>query len=110
MRANHSDHLSFECDLCEKRFTQKKNLKRHRETVHGQQKSNYLNLTGEQETNPCDTCGANFTRIDNLNRHIHLAHLQDMIKFTCRYCKKQFDKKWVLNRHEQKCNSSISKK
>ena len=110
MRAHHSDHLSFECDLCEKRFTQKKHLKRRQETVHGQQKSNYLNLTGEQETNTCDTCGANFTRIDNLNRHIHLAHLKDKIKFTCRYCKNQFDRKWVLNRHEQKCNSSISKK
>ena len=80
-------------------------MKQHEETVHGQEKQDHLNLTGEKKKNTSDFYGTNFTRIDNLNEHIKRAHLKENEMFTCRHCEKKFDRKWNLKCHEQKCIS-----
>jgi hypothetical protein len=121
---------SFTCSICPSKFNQKKNLKRHEETVHGQQPKDVLNLTGKKKTfscsicnekfnrqdnldrhltdhtlqkHSCDICGKSYTRKDTLKKHINVAHMNREPKFSCRFCDKEFDRKWSYIRHERKC-------
>ena len=64
------------CGYCNSKFTQKKHLKRHEETVQGQQRSDVLNLSGEQSKMTCVFCGVNFSRKDNVHKHVKRLHLK----------------------------------
>ena len=48
----------FKCDICEKTFTRERNMRRHKENVHGKS-------TGVC----CNKCNKSFSRVDNLKRH-----------------------------------------
>ena len=108
MKSNHSQKQSFQCDECKTNFTLKENLRRHKQTVHVQQRTDSLNMTDVQRSYTCNECGTHFTRIDNLNRHIQLAHTKEMEKFECQHCGKKFDRKWNLKRHEEQCYLSFT--
>ena len=61
--------LTFTCSICPSKFNQKKNLKRHEETVHCQAPKDVLNFSGKKKTFSCSICSERFTRQDNLDRH-----------------------------------------
>ena len=135
IKDNHQSQ-SFTCSVCPSKFNQKKNLKRHEETVHSKHPEDVVNFTGEKKTFACLVCSEEFTRMDNLERHIrehtqltqklaceicgknysrkenlqehiNLVHLHKETKFICRYCKKEFDRKRTLTRHEKNCTDKI---
>ena len=107
MKVKHSQTETFTCDRCEKVFTQKKHMKRHRETVDGAKRLDVLDLTNMPNKNICTICGSKFTRADNLHRHTQRAHSKTEEEFTCKYCGKKFNTKWNLSRHEKKCLFNI---
>ena len=123
---------SFKCRICPLTFNQRRNLKRHEETVHGQQPKDFINTTGEKKSFSCSTCNERFTRQDNLDRHllehvvmtekhtcgicgkhytrkdklkehVSLFHMNKEAEFICQLCDKQFDRKHTLIRHEKTC-------
>ena len=53
----------YNCDSCEKSFTQAVNLKKHIQTIHEGQR-NYK----------CDSCEKTFTQLGNLKTHIKRIH------------------------------------
>ena len=48
----------FKCDICESVFTRERNMRRHKEKVHGKS-------TGVC----CNECNKTFSRVDSLKRH-----------------------------------------
>ena len=60
---NHEGEKSFECDLCESKFTQKESLKAHIASVHE-----------EEKLFECDIYENAFTQKENLIVHIALIH------------------------------------
>ena len=106
VEVKHTKSQSFECDTCEKKFTQKKHLKRHRELVHGLQRPNVLDLQSSPKDIICHICGSKFTRADNLTRHMKHAHIKTEKEFTCNNCGRKFARKWTLSRHVKQCCSN----
>ena len=53
---------NLKCDICNKSFTQKSNLRQHVASVH------------EGKTFKCDFCSSNFTEKGGLKRHIKSVH------------------------------------
>jgi len=79
----------FGCDLCDKAYTRRDHLNRHR-LVHGGVRDHV-----------CSVCNKEFYRKDKLRRHeqTHLK-LKDLSLF-CRVCGKQCQRKDSLTRHEK---------
>ena len=109
MKVNHNEKRYLNCGYCDATFAQKQHLKRHEETVHGRNRSDVLNFSGEQSKIICAFCGVIFSRKDNLHEHVQRSHLKDGQIFSCSYCDMKFDRRWNLNRHEQKCMLSNDK-
>ena len=109
MKVNHNEKRYINCGYCDATFAQKPHLKRHEETVHGRNRSDVLNFSGEQSKIICAFCGVIFSRKDNLHEHVQRSHLKDGQIFSCSYCDMKFDRRWNLNRHEQKCMLSNDK-
>ena len=78
----------YECELCDKTFSQEKYVKQHLKTVH-------------EGINPfnCQTCQKSFTRKHNLDYHIAATHEVNLKLFQCPKCEKQFQFKDALNKH-----------
>ena len=58
------DSKKYDCEFCQKQFTHKASLSRH--------KKRHQELSGLYF---CDFCGANFTRLDNCKKHEKTKHL-----------------------------------
>ncbi|XP_055608688.1 zinc finger protein ZFP2-like [Uranotaenia lowii] len=76
--------LSFECELCKKRFRKRADYFQHKQT-HG-------------EPLPCDMCSEVFFKPWDLNKHKAEKH-NDAVVRECEVCSKTFIENWKLMRH-----------
>lgn len=83
----HSGKRPFFCDVCNKSFTERRNYKRHCQTIH----------CGEQSFS-CDVCKKSYSSLSDLKRHL-LIH-SGKRSFVCSVCKKSFTQLATLKRHE----------
>ena len=60
-----------ECEVCDRKFTEKRSLKRHLSSVHG---------VGEIQMFPCDVCTRVFKEKHHLKRHMSTVHRTDDAK------------------------------
>ena len=82
----------YGCDLCESRFQQQSDLKRHR-----------LGHTGEKPFR-CTGCNTGFTRMSSLNKHMRI-HTGEK-PYQCEECNVAFAYKYQFNRHAAKHKSN----
>ena len=73
LRMEAHSHSRFECIQCNRTFTLKQHLLRHKKSIHDK-----LSYT-------CGRCFKTFNRADALKRH------QNSCKYVCTRCKKKFD-------------------
>ena len=86
---------TFICDICDKQFSTKQILQRHRVSLHEKEKDF-----------KCDQCDAWFSSSNNheLIMHVNSVH-NGFKKFICQWCNKEFSRKDALKRHEVTHNS-----
>ena len=107
---------SLKCDMCDSFFKDKRDLKKHVESVHEQKKQFHCNicdayLTTKQSLNghiatihkgkkpfKCNICDASFTQKRNLNGHIASVH-EGKKPFKCPTCDARFAQKSNLKKH-----------
>ncbi len=104
----HKKVKPFSCTLCEKSFNQKSNLTTHLDTVHYKLKSF-----------PCTLCEKSFTAKGTLSQHVNNVHHKQK-PFSCTLCEKSFHNKSQLAHHVDGvhnklftcplCNKSFSRK
>ena len=56
---------THECELCGKRFTEKRNMRRHQSITHG---------VGDVKKFPCHVCARVFTQKWHLTKHLNNVH------------------------------------
>ena len=83
----HSSYNGFDCDICGKRFKLKSSLKNHANTH-------------KDNTYECDVCGRVFNRAMDLKRHKSRMHTDSLSSQQSNICKKGFQLKSSLKRHE----------
>ncbi|MCJ8740041.1 hypothetical protein PDJAM_G00054390, partial [Pangasius djambal] len=107
-------NMSYKCDVCERTFTMKRYLMRHKQ-VHSKTAHHTCNVCGnkyrflralnkhllshgkkKREANPCKTCGKSFV---NLDKH-ELVHL-NVKPYLCGVCGKGFTLESVLLVHQR---------
>lgn len=81
------DNSRFECSYCEKLFSSKSLTNSHIFKVHNR----LLPYT-------CNQCGQNYATKRGASLHMKKFH-QKM--YQCKYCGKQFDSKFLLNKHQK---------
>ena len=86
-RHGHNADVKFDCDQCDKQFSNRDSLTRHIQSVH-------FNVKFD-----CDQCDKQFSFRKSLIRHIQSEHLG--VKFDCVQCGKEFTEKSKLRRHIQ---------
>ncbi|XP_029174202.1 zinc finger protein 569-like [Nylanderia fulva] len=79
---------SHKCDICEKYFSKKYNLKKHNRTVHSTEKPH-----------SCQHCGTSFRLKREL--HNHKKYEQYCTQYKCNYCTGRFTLKRDLQRHKK---------
>ncbi|CAK8676218.1 unnamed protein product [Clavelina lepadiformis] len=86
----HEDERPHTCTVCNKRFAEPTQLRRHIRSAHSQHAS--------QQQHKCFDCLRTFTRPVDLDRHIHAVHLKEK-PHKCGYCGKFFGLHGNLNKH-----------
>ena len=81
--------MAFICDICEKQFPQKRNLVRHKESIH----------YGSSFT--CERCGDAFNRKDAL-KCLMKKHSQEKLH-QCQYCSRKFYRRDTCLEHQKLC-------
>ena len=80
-----------ECDVCGRKFTEKRSLKRHINAIHGD---------GDVQTFECSVCSKVFNVKGNLTQHLSTVHgVGDVKTFECDVCSKIFNRKSSLTLH-----------
>ena len=72
--------VTYDCDVCEKAFLSKGNLKQHKDIVHS-----------EVKVNECDICGLKMSTSVALKYHKETVH--DQIRDNCKICGKSYERK-----------------
>lgn len=80
---------SFPCSYCDKVFDARVKRTNHERVVHRLKKM----------TNTCGVCGAKFNDGAKKNRHLHEVHGQELPKYKCQGCEKEFVTKKNLTKH-----------
>ena len=83
-----TDKKQFQCDSCNKKFTRKHDLFRHK-----------IRHTNELK-HKCDVCGKNFLDVPTLNRHQRI-HSNER-PYVCKLCDKGFNDPSTLRQHYQR--------
>ena len=84
---NGKDIPNISCNICEKLFTDKSNLRRHIKTIHT-----------EDIKYECSICQKKFNKKCNLDRHINDIHHEEK-KYNCPVCPEKFSRRGNLKRH-----------
>lgn len=84
-RKSTSRPKGFKCQICDRDFTQKGNLKTHLMTHSG------------ERPYECHTCGKNFTQKGNLDTHVKIH--TDTKDHRCQYCDRGFTQRGNLKTH-----------
>ena len=82
----HGGKTSFKCDICDKVFSLKGNLKKHTDSAHEGKKPF-----------KCNICTSSFSEKGSLNRHIESIH-EGKKPFKCSFCDASFTKQQCLKR------------
>ena len=85
---NTSDEKHFECEICNKRFSEKSNLFKHKKTIH----------FGDKKYK-CETCDKEFVQSSHVKRH-EKAHFEGKIH-ECKTCLRKFSSADVLKFHQR---------
>ena len=88
LKRNNGKKQSFNCEICNKRFSSKQSLKKHISTAHEAKKPLQCKFVR------CDLCDRDFTSKRNLHQHVKLTH-----EIKCQICEKGFDTRKDLIRH-----------
>ena len=80
----------YKCDVCDKIFTEKRNVLRHEKNIHG-----------EKNSYPCELCNKVYGRTEDLRRHKASTHYKST-QVQCSKCKKTFARGDNLKRHKCK--------
>ena len=83
----HNEKKSFKCSLCDNKFTTKRSVYSHIQSVH----------SGVRE-HKCDLCGILFQKFSNLNSHYDAVH-EKVKNHKCTECGKSFSQKSNLKTH-----------
>ena len=87
----------YKCDVCDKIFTEKRNLLRHEKNTHGG-KNSYS----------CEWCNKVYGRIEHLRRHKASTHYRTT-EVQCSKCKKTFARADNLKRHKCKLTQEVER-
>ena len=85
----HDGVKQYSCEICCKQFAQKYNLKDHFEKVH------------ENNTYECNICKTTFSAKSNLKRHIITEHSEKKKQHKCEKCEKSYTYFYALRNHIQ---------
>lgn len=97
-KSTHEDQPNHICEHCKKKFRNKNTLKRHLQKSHSE-------LHPQPEYHFCGICDKVFLMKENLE--LHLASHVKSEKYRCVYCFKTFSYQMLLDQHEKSHHSEI---
>ncbi|KAM4694865.1 GDNF-inducible zinc finger protein 1 [Discoglossus pictus] len=92
VKHNHagSEDVVFRCEICNRTFANRCNLKSHQRLVHS-----------SERRFPCELCGKKFKRKKDIKRHILQVHEGGAERHFCQECGKGLSSKTALRLHER---------
>ena len=97
-------YSSFQCNTCEKTFSSKSSLERHKISVHEKENRYQCKICVGKDTD------ISFARKDTLERHIKNVHQsQDNRNFECQQCKQSFVTEIGLTYHRKQSHVESEK-
>lgn len=101
----HSDEKPFVCEVCNRGFRRKYDMKRHVQLIHKMQATEesrtytprQANNNPNQTSFDCTVCQKQFSCLSHLRNH-EVVHSEER-PFKCAFCDKAFRRKYDKNRH-----------